>query len=190
MCAFAVPDLGGRADIDCEDDCFISAKNLGKSANIIQGKGEFIGGGTTGLVERLKSGDVIKSPWTGRPTASDCRQEMAIEAQIYERLGSHPRLVQLKHWDPIDYTLTLEYMPNGNLRDYVEKHGHNISISQRQKWATEAAEGVELLHSHGVLQGDVGPHNLLLDNDLGLRICDFGGSSLDGSRATVAPGVR
>jgi serine/threonine protein kinase len=115
---------------------------------------------------------------------------MAIEAQIYERLGAHPRLVQLKHWDPVDHTLTLEYMPHGNLREYVKKYGQKISPFQRQQWVMEATEGVELLHSHGVIQGDVGPHNFLLDVDLSLKICDFGGSSLDGSRATVAPGVR
>ncbi|KAI6082692.1 kinase-like domain-containing protein [Hypoxylon rubiginosum] len=159
-----------------------------KKVNIIQPKGNFLGGGSTGLVEHLESGDVIKSPWTGHPT--NCRQEMAIEAQIYERLGEHPRIVQLKCWDPVDHTLTLEYMPHGNLKEYVKKHGENISVSQKQKWATEAAEGVGLLHSKGVVQGDVGPHNFLLDVDLSLKICDFAGSSLDGSWATVAPGVR
>ncbi|KAF2021877.1 kinase-like protein [Aaosphaeria arxii CBS 175.79] len=158
--------------------------------NVIEGKGEFLGGGATGLVERLVSGDVIKSPWTGRPTSLDCRQEMAIEAQIYERLGAHPRLVQFKHWDPVSHALTLEYMPNGNLKDYVQKHGHGVSPSQRQQWVMEVVEGVELLHSYNVIQGDVGPHNFLLDIDLSLKICDFGGSSLDGSQATVAPGVR
>ncbi|KAI1368996.1 kinase-like domain-containing protein [Xylaria arbuscula] len=168
----------------------ISVKELEKNANIIQGKGEFLGGGATGLVERLKSGDVIKSPWTGRPTASDCRHEMAIEAQIYKRLGAHPRLVQLKHWDPVDHTLTLEYMPHGNLKEYVKKYGQKISPARRQQWAMEATEGVELLHSHGVIQGDVGPHNFLLDGDLSLKICDFSKSSLEGSQATVAPGVR
>ncbi|KAF2455230.1 kinase-like domain-containing protein [Lineolata rhizophorae] len=147
-------------------------------------------GGVTGLVERLKSGDVIKSPWTGRPTASDCRQEMAIEAQIYERLGAHPRLVQLKYWDPVDYTLTLEYMPHGNLMEYVKKYGQKISPAQKQQCVMKASEGIEHLHSHGVIQGDIGPHNFLLDIDLSLKICDFGGSSLDGSRATVVPGVR
>jgi len=74
--------------------------------NVREGKGDFIGGGATGLVERLKSGDVVKSPWTGRPTESDCKREMAIEAQIYQRLGAHTRLVQLKHWDPFNYVLT------------------------------------------------------------------------------------
>lgn len=158
--------------------------------NIIQGKGDFLGGGATGLVERLKSGDVTKSPWTGGPTESDCREEMATEAQIYEKLGAHPRLVPIKHWDPVEHTLTMEYMPHGNLKEYVQKHSPAISLVQRQQWVMEAAEGLELLHSHGVIQGDVGPHNFLLDSVLGLKISDFAGSSLDGSRAMVISGVR
>lgn len=166
----------------------VSAKESKEVVNVINGKGEFIGGGATGLVERLKSGDIVKSPWPGR--TNDCRREMMIEAQIYERLGAHPRLVQLKHWDPIDCVLTLEYMPNGSLRGYMKKNGQNISIRQRYIWALEATESVELLHSHGICQGDVGPGNFLLDANLELKICDFGGSSIDGSKATVAPGVR
>lgn len=190
MRAFAACDLDSKAGMDRGEDNLISAKELEASVNIIEGKGDFLGGGTTGLVERLESGDVIKSPWTGRPTAADCRQEIVIEAQIYERLGAHPRLVQLKHWDPVDCTLTLEYVPNGTLRDYMQIHGQDISMRQRQKWALEAAESIGLLHSHSVLQGDVGPHNFLLDVNLDLKICDFGGSSLDGSKATVVHGVR
>lgn len=158
--------------------------------NIIEGKGEFLGGGATGLVELLDSGDVVKSPWTGRPTALDCKREMAIEGRIYKRLGAHPRLVPLKHWDPVSYALTLEYMPHGNLKEYVQTHRQEISLSQKQQWVREATEGVALLHSHNVIQSDVGPHNFLLDVHLSLRICDFAGSSLDGSQATVAPGVR
>lgn len=161
-----------------------------EQVNIIQGKGDFLGGGATGLVERLTNGDVVKSPWTGRPTESDCRKEMTIEAQIYERLGAHPRLVTFKHWDPVGHTLTLEHMPHGNLKEYVEKHRSATSLVQKLQWVMEAAEGLDHLHSHGVIQGDVGPRNFLLDSGLGLRICDFAGSSLDGSRAMVAPGVR
>lgn len=190
MRAVAACDMDSEAGIKRDDDHLVSAKELEENVNIIEGRGDFLGGGATGLVERLESGDVIKSPWTGRPTASDCRQEVMVEAKIYERLGAHPRLVQLKHWDPVDCTLTLEYMPNGNLKDYIKNHGQNISKHQRQRWALEATESIELLHSCGILQGDVGPHNFLLDVDLDLKICDFGGSSLDGSKATVVPGVR
>jgi len=65
--------LGGQTDINLES----------RVVNVIEGKGEFLGGEATGLVERLDSGDAVKSPWTGRPTASACKQEMAIEAKKY-----------------------------------------------------------------------------------------------------------
>jgi serine/threonine protein kinase len=98
--------------------------------------------------------------------------------------------VEVKHWDPASHVLTLQYMPHGNLKEYVQKHRHEISPAQRQQWVREAVEGVELLHSHAVIQSDIRPHNLLLDAHLSLRICDFGGSSLDGSQAMVLSGVR
>ncbi|RSL79853.1 hypothetical protein CDV31_017170 [Fusarium ambrosium] len=186
--------LGGLSDgngpREAETALFNSKPIPINTVNILESKGDFIGGGATGLVERLESGDVVKTAWTGRPTESDCKQEIAIEAQVYDRLGAHRRLVQLKHWDPVSSTLTLEYMPHGTLKEYVTKNGRDISQAQRRQWAAEAAEAMELLHSHGVLHADVGPHNFLLDAELSLRICDFGGSSLDGSRAMVIPGVR
>lgn len=113
-----------------------------------------------------------------------------IEAQVYDRLGAHRRLVRRKHWDPASFTLTLDYMPHGTLKEYVMQNRQHILPAQRRQWAAEAAEALELLHSCGVLQADVGPHNFLLDAELSLRICDFGGSSLDGSRAMVIPSVR
>ncbi|KAF2271386.1 kinase-like protein [Westerdykella ornata] len=157
---------------------------------IIDGKGEFIAGGTTSLVERLPSGDIIKTPWAGDIREEDCRREIAIEAQIYQRLGEHPRLVKLKGWDPEAHTLTLEYMPNGTLEEYLKSHHEEISPEQRLCWIAQAAEGLHLLHSAGIIHCDVGPHNLLLDADLSLKIADFSGSSLDGSRAMVCPGAR
>lgn len=180
--------MDGKSDID---HSLIHTKKPEDTVNATRWKGKYVlGAGVSGFVERLKSGDAMKSPWTGRSNDADCWRHMRIEAQIYERLGAHPRLVQLKHWDPVECTLTLEYMPNGTLKDYVESHGQELSTSQRRKWAVEAAEGVALLHAHGVIQADVGPHNFLLDADLALRISDFGGSSLDGSRPMVVPPVR
>ncbi|KAI0453086.1 hypothetical protein F5B21DRAFT_480745 [Xylaria acuta] len=46
------------------------------------------------------------------------------------------------------------------------------------------------MHSSGVIHCDIVPHNFLLDENLSLKIIDFSGSSLDGSRAVVRPGVR
>lgn len=144
----------------------------------------------TGLVEKLDSGDMAKSPWTGRTSEPNCKQQMAIEARSYARLRVHPRVVRVKDWNPVHHILTLEYMPNSNLKEYVRKHGQKISVSQRRQWVKESAVGVDFLHSQNVIQSDLGPHNILIDSDHGLKFCDFAGSSLDGSQVTLASGVR
>lgn len=114
---------------------------------VLDSKGDLVGGGATGLVERLESGDVVKTAWTGRPTEADCKAEIAIEARIYDRLGPHQRLVQLKHWSPASSTLTLEYMPHGTPKEYITKNGQDISPAQKRQWAAKAAKAIELLYT-------------------------------------------
>ncbi|TVY88096.1 G-type lectin S-receptor-like serine/threonine-protein kinase [Lachnellula willkommii] len=157
---------------------------------IIHPKGEFVAAGTTSFVERLPSGDILKTPLAGDVREKDCRNEIAVEARVYQVLGEHPRLVKLKGWDSVTHTLTLEYMPNGTLEEYVKSYHMQISQAQIFRWIAQAAEGLQLLHSAGVIHCDVGPHNFLLDADMSLKIIDFSGSSLDGSRAMVCPGAR
>lgn len=141
----------------------------------------FIALGSTSFVERLPDGDIIKSPWPGLDGAVERRRELALESQIYDRLGEHPRLVKKKAWDSSDHTLVLEFMPNGTLKEYLIVHPE-VSLPQRLRWIEQAAEGIHLLHSSGVVHCDAGPQNILLDADLNLRISDFGGSSLDESK--------
>ncbi|RDL30114.1 Uncharacterized protein BP5553_10392 [Venustampulla echinocandica] len=153
-------------------------------------RGDTIGGGVSGLVERLPSGNVVKSPWTGSEEAI-CRAEIALERRIYENLGPHARLVKIIAWDADECVLTMEYMPNGCLRDYLTMHNDEILVAQRLRWAREAAEGLQLLHSTHILHCDVGPKNFLLDANLNLKIADFSGSSFEGSRASAcAPPIR
>ncbi|KAI9737010.1 MAG: hypothetical protein M1834_000599 [Cirrosporium novae-zelandiae] len=156
----------------------------------IKSKGKTVAGGVTGLVERLPCGDVVKSPWPGDEREAECRRDMAIEAQIYQRLGPHPRLVKVIDWDPETCVLTMEYMPNGSLKDFLHAHNDDISMPQRLQWIRQAAEGLQLLHSAGVIHCDIGPRNFLLDAALDLKIADFSGSSLDGSSASVCAGTR
>lgn len=152
-------------------------------------KGETISGGASGIVERLPTGDVVKTPWPGLH-AAHCRRDMTTEANIYKRLGPHPRLVKMIDWNPDDCCLTMEYMSNGCLKDYLRAHNEEISTLQRLQWIQEAAEGLQLLHSANIIHCDVEPKNFLLDADLGLRIADFSGSSLDGLQALACAGTR
>ncbi|KAK1467815.1 hypothetical protein CTAM01_16985 [Colletotrichum tamarilloi] len=152
-------------------------------------KGEFVAIGSTSYVERLPDGTIIKTAWPGGDRAHQRRREIATEAEIYDRLGEHPCLVKKKAWNSDEYTLALEDMPNGTLKDFLESH-KDVSAEQRQQWVIEAVESVKLLHSFTVLHCDIGPHNFLLDDRLRLKIIDFSGSAVDGSHTEISPGTR
>ena len=115
-------------------------------------------------MERLPCGHAIKTPWNGH-TGHLCRQKLILESQIYAKLGYHPRLVKLISWDPDQYALTMEYMPNGSLEDYLAQN-KDIPITQRLQLVQEAAGGLQLLHSANVIHCDVAPKNFLLDAHL------------------------
>lgn len=155
---------------------------------VIGGNGEFVAAGTTCLVERLRNGDIIKTPMNH--AGIDCTGDLITEAKIYQRLGEHPRLVTIRSWNPEQHRMVMEFMPNGTLKKYIEDHNGDISEQQRLRWAQQASEGLQLLHQYGILHCDVGPHNFLLDAALDLKITDFGGSSVDGSCASVCPGLH
>lgn len=157
--------------------------------NVIEAKGEFIGSGASGIVERLPSGEAVKSPWPG-VSAENSRRDMKTEFDIYTRLGSHPRLVKIINWNPDKYVLTMEYLSNGTLKDYIRANNSTIPESQRLQWAREATEGLQLLHDANVVHCDVEPKNFLLDANLNLKIADFSGSSIDGYQASACVNER
>jgi serine/threonine protein kinase len=84
----------------------------------------------------------------------------------------------------------MQYMPNDCLKNYLRIHNDKISLTERLQWVLETAEGLQLLHSANVIHCDVEHKNLLLDTDLGLKIADFSGSSLEGSQGSVSVGTR
>ncbi|KAF2488162.1 kinase-like domain-containing protein, partial [Neohortaea acidophila] len=162
-------------------------------------RGKFIASGVSGFVELTNTGTIVKTPNTG-PEYEECRHELFLEAEIYRILGPHPRLIRVLDWDAQREVLTLEYMRRGTLKDFLaslpphestrSNYDDQISREQRLRWAVQCAEGLELLHSHGVWHCDFKPKNILLDHEGGIRIVDFGGSSLHNSTPSAHPGSR
>ncbi|KAL3489527.1 kinase-like domain-containing protein [Aspergillus germanicus] len=138
-------------------------------------QGQFISGGLTGIMELLDDGTVFKSPFPDAELESHIL-DIAKEADIYHRIGPHERLVPIL----------------GHSRDgltYLQAH-HSILMDLKLKWAGQITQAVVLLHGHGIIHCDIKPRNFLLDATLNIKIIDFSGSSLDGSKSASGEGTR
>ncbi|PWY87254.1 kinase-like protein, partial [Aspergillus sclerotioniger CBS 115572] len=102
-----------------------------------------------------------------------------VEAQILNILGYHPRII--KSHGLTDHGLVLQYALKGNLDEYIT-HNPDVSVEQRPHWCKQTAEAVSYIHEKNVMHCDMGPRNLLLDDDLDILLADFQGvlKSADG----------
>jgi serine/threonine protein kinase len=101
---------------------------------------------------------------------------LQVEESIFRALGRHDRIVGFKgtHEDGI----LLEYMPTGSLARLLHSGNFRPTIEQKLTWALQAAEAVAYIHAKGVLHCNIGVGNLLLDNALNVKLCDFQGQML------------
>jgi tRNA A-37 threonylcarbamoyl transferase component Bud32 len=129
-------------------------------------KGDFLAWGGTAILERLPPGFVVKTPIPNpysRVEENDHRRNMRLEYQVYQRIGKHPLVPNIVNWDPETCCLTMEYLENGNLREYIRRNCQSIPLQLRLKWARQAAEAVATVHAANVIHCDLSPRNFLLD---------------------------
>lgn len=140
------------------------------------------------MIYLLPSGHVRKAAYPDI-TRKQSLRNLEQEHKIYQRLPRHDRLLEMISYS-VDDGLILEYIPNGNLREYLQMEAADLSLHQRLQWACDAAEALHLVHSYNIIHCDVKPENFLLDSSLRLRIIDFSGSSIDGSYFSAVEGAR
>ncbi|KAK0252142.1 hypothetical protein LTR91_005556 [Friedmanniomyces endolithicus] len=132
---------------------------------------EVLGGGSTSLVGLLDDGNILKYP----SVEGECANELEVEAAIYEALGAHPRVVAFLGRSMHGLKLKRE----NSFTEYLDKIYDPVL---KLRWARQTAEGVNFLHSRGVIHCDLHPDNLLLDDEKNIKMCDFQGimGALDG----------
>eukprot|EP01018_Ginkgo_biloba_P028084 Gb_32859 [translate_table: standard] len=90
------------------------------------------------------------------------------------------------------FNLFMEYMPGGSIADVLKKFGGRLDESLIRTYTRSILQGIEYLHSHGIVHCDIKGRNVLLGSS-GVKIADFGSakriSGGDGSEKVEVRGT-
>jgi serine/threonine protein kinase len=91
------------------------------------------------------------------------------------KMCMHPHIIRLYEVieTPTDVFVVTEYSPGGELFDYIVERGR-LTEHEARRFFQQIIAGVEYCHVHMVAHRDLKPENLLLDENLNVKIADFG----------------
>ncbi|OHT04166.1 hypothetical protein TRFO_06501 [Tritrichomonas foetus] len=143
------------------------------------------------IVKKLGEGSYA-SVWLGQHPITNClvaiksiskeRINDAIKITRFQRELSlmksldHPLIASLFFYDQDDHYhyLGIEYASKGDLQNYVNSHGKIIEPIAR-KYFVQLISVLEYLHKEKrIINRDLKAENILLDDNLNIRVVDFG----------------
>lgn len=103
------------------------------------------------------------------------REKFTAEARMLARLKGIPGLVQVLDIFNENQTayFVMEYVEGPSLRMFVEERGA-FSPPEALAFIIKLLEGLSKIHQKGVLHRDINPNNILIGNDGGPVLIDFG----------------
>ncbi|MGB8329206.1 MAG: serine/threonine-protein kinase [Polyangiales bacterium] len=100
--------------------------------------------------------------------------EVLLEARMLNLLRKHERIVSIRNveLEPPRPFIVMDYLPNGSVEARME--AGEIAVIDTVRWTRDTLDGLAYAHSLGVIHRDIKPGNLLLDDNGGAVISDFG----------------
>ncbi|KAI3440881.1 Protein kinase domain-containing protein [Psidium guajava] len=140
----------------------------------------------SGDIFAVKSAELVRSNFLQR------------EQQTLSSLSS-PRIVSYRGCEitnedgRIMFNIFMEYLPRGSLADQIRSRGGELDESAIRVYTRQILEGLYYLHSRGIAHCDVKSSNVLIGDDGGAKIADFGcakrvgGAEIGGTPMFMAP---
>ncbi|XP_054652355.1 serine/threonine-protein kinase PLK4 [Dunckerocampus dactyliophorus] len=102
-------------------------------------------------------------------------QRVTNEVEIHCRL-KHPSILELyNYFEDSNYVyLVLEMCHNGEMGRYLKERKMPFSEEEARHFMHQIVKGMLYLHTHGILHRDLTLSNLLLTNNMNIKVADFG----------------
>ncbi|KAF8527375.1 CAMK/CAMKL/AMPK protein kinase [Hysterangium stoloniferum] len=138
--------------------------------------------GTFGKVKMAKhviTGQVVAMKFLSKEAinASGTKDRVLREVQ-YMKMLKHPHIVKLYEVisTPTHIIIVLEYV-GGELFNYIVKNGQ-MTESRARRFFQQLMSGIDYSHRIKIVHRDLKPENVLLDDQLNVKIADFGLSNV------------
>ncbi|ODV67070.1 carbon catabolite derepressing ser/thr protein kinase [Hyphopichia burtonii NRRL Y-1933] len=140
------------------------------------GEGSF---GKVKLAQHLTTGQRVALKIINRKTLAKSDMQGRVEREIsYLRLLRHPHIIKL--YDVIkskDEIIMVIEFAGKELFDYIVQTG-KMPENEARRFFQQIIAAVEYCHRHKIVHRDLKPENLLLDDQLNVKIADFGLSNI------------
>eukprot|EP00123_Amoebidium_parasiticum_P014213 comp22397_c2_seq2/m.33439 comp22397_c2_seq2/g.33439 ORF comp22397_c2_seq2/g.33439 comp22397_c2_seq2/m.33439 type:complete len:590 (-) comp22397_c2_seq2:122-1891(-) len=103
------------------------------------------------------------------------KDKLYLEVEALKKAQTHPNVIKLYDVfeDETHLYLSTEYCPNGNLHQYLIKHGP-LGEEHAKRWIAQLALAVKHCHDHGVINRDIKNANIFISGSMNLKLGDFG----------------
>lgn len=162
----------------CSIDLTTVRKLISKESNngVIVGKGAM---STVFLAKELNDGGkfyAIKEISKEDLKAKHIKLETIYrEIEIHSSLN-HPNIIKLHSYEENNesFKLLMDYQERGSLHSFIQTNKGRITEQQAYQFFNQILGAVSFLHKNDIIHRDIKPENILLDNNLNVKLSDFG----------------